>query len=83
MNPFAFIGISAGFCTTVCLIPQVLQIHKTHQTRDISLNMYIISVLGIILWLTYGITMNDIPLIITNTCSLPLCMYVLFMKIKH
>jgi MtN3 and saliva related transmembrane protein len=77
------IGMIAAFCTTIAQLPQVLKVLKTHQTRDISLWMYIIINIGIFLWLAYGIFILDYPLIFANAVTFILTMIVLIMKIKH
>lgn len=76
------IGMIAAFCTTVAQLPQVIKVLKTYQTRDISLWMYIIINIGVILWLIYGVFIEDSPLIIANAVTLILTMIVLIMKIR-
>jgi len=76
------IGMIAAFCTTIAQLPQVLKVLKTHQTRDISLWMYIIINIGIFLWLLYGLYILDYPLIFANAVTLILTMIVLIMKIR-
>ncbi len=77
------IGMIAAFCTTIAQLPQVLKVLKTHQTRDISLWMYIIINIGVVLWLVYGLYILDYPLILANAVTFILTMIVLIMKIKH
>ncbi len=83
MNFITLVGVGGAVCTTVCLIPQVIQIHKTKQTRDLSLGMYVIFLIGIALWLIYGVAIQDLPLMLANGVTLPLAVYILIMKIKH
>ena len=49
-----FIGPIGALLTTISFIPQVLQVLKTKDVSGISLGMYIIFVLGVILWTAYG-----------------------------
>lgn len=51
-----FIGPIGALLTTISFIPQVLQVLKTKDVSGISLGMYIIFVLGVILWTAYGLT---------------------------
>lgn len=83
MNLTTTIGLLAAVGTTSAFIPQVIQIIKTHDTKGVSLVMYIIFTLGIILWLTYGMLLNDIPIIVANTITLILAITILFLKIKN
>jgi len=83
MNLTTTIGLLAAVGTTTAFIPQVIQIIKTKNTRGVSLFMYIIFTSGIILWLTYGLLLNDVPIIIANAVTLILAATILFLKIKN
>ncbi len=78
-----FIGLLAGACTTAAFVPQVLQVWKTRSTKDISLVMYVIFTLGVILWLTYGVAISSLPIIIANCVTLMLAICILVMKLKY
>ncbi len=78
-----FIGLAAGFCTTIAFVPQSYKIYKTKHTKDLSLVMYIILNIGILLWLIYGIIIKDSPLITANGISQIFAVYILGMKIRH
>ena len=77
------IGLLAAACTTSSFLPQVMKTLKSKKTKDISLWMYAILSLGLFLWLVYGITIKDFPLIVANGISFSLSMSVLFFKIKY
>ena len=77
------IGILAGILTTIAFIPQVIDVIQTKNTDGISLSMYIIFVIGIILWLIYGILINSIEIIISNIIMLPLASYILYYVILN
>ena len=82
--PFVdFVGFAAAFFTSVALLPQVLKAWKTKSTRDISLNMYLLTSLGISLWLVYGFLISSLPLIAANIVTLILVLSVLFLKLKY
>lgn len=83
MNLTTIVGLLAATGTTTAFIPQVLQIIKTQNTKGISLFMYIIFTIGITLWLTYGILLNDIPIIVANAITLILALTILFLKVKN
>ncbi len=76
------IGYLAAVLTTVAFIPQVIKVIKTKNTRDISLLMYIIFVLGILFWELYGILRSDMPIIIANFITLFLASIILIKKMK-
>ncbi len=77
------IGFAAAFLTTAAFLPQVLKAWKTKSTRDISLNTYILTSLGIFLWLVYGFLISSLPLIAANVVTLALVLAIVFLKLKH
>ncbi len=83
MNDFHIgtIGIIAGICTSVSFIPQIIKILKTGHVRDISLCMYLVLSLGIALWLVYGLLIREFPLILANSVSIILCLFIVVKKI--
>jgi len=78
-----FIGLTAAVFTTVSFLPQAVKVIVTKQTKDLSLSMYIILSLGTLLWLTYGIILNDLPIILANAITCTLSLIILSMKIKY
>jgi MtN3 and saliva related transmembrane protein len=83
MSALTILGLAAGFCTTLAFLPQVLKTWRTRSTADISLGMFLVMVLGIILWLIYGVLLGDLPLIAANSVTLFLAGAILALKIKH
>ncbi|MBK8809012.1 MAG: SemiSWEET transporter [Bacteroidales bacterium] len=75
------IGILAATLTTTSFIPQAYKIIKTKNTDGISLSMYIFFSLGVLLWLIYGIFLNNLPIIIANSITLCLALIILYFKI--
>ena len=64
------IGLLAGTFTTAAFVPQVVKVWKTRSTKDISLVMYVVFTIGVVLWLTYGVVLNALPIIIANSITL-------------
>lgn len=77
------IGSIAATLTTIAFLPQAIQVIKTKSTRDISLVMYVVFTAGVAFWLTYGILLGAVPIIIGNVVTLFLALIVLIMKLKH
>lgn len=77
------LGLLAGALTTVSFIPQVLQVLKSKNTKGISLPMYIIFVSGVLLWLIYGLLIQEPPVYIANAITFVLSLTILMMKIKY
>ncbi len=78
----ALIGYIAGACTTGAFVPQVIHTLRTKDTSAISLGMYLIFVSGVILWLLYGILLEELPLIVANLVTLMLSSAILVFKIR-
>lgn len=75
-------GLAAGVCTTVAVIPQIKKAWKTKKVEDISPVMFGILMTGVALWVAYGIIKNDIPVIATNAVSLMLNGIMLYLMIR-
>ncbi len=76
------IGNIAAILTSVSFLPQAIKILKTKDTKSISLPMYIMFVVGVLLWLIYGFLRNDVPLILANIVTLSLAGLILWFKVK-
>ena len=83
MDRITLIGMLAAACTTIALFPQVYKIYRTRKTRDLSLPMYVIFTTGILLWLIYGIMINNLPIIFANAITIVSCVYILAMMVKN
>lgn len=83
MNWITTLGLIAATFTTVCQIPQAIKAVKTRHTKDISLATYLILTIGVILWLIYGLQINDLPLIIANAITVFLTGTILVCKIRY
>ena len=85
MEPFVIklIGFAAATCTTVAYAPQAIKVWKTRSTGDISLGMFLVMVLGLALWLIYGLLSGDAPLIASNAVTMLLAGGILVMKLRY
>lgn len=78
-----FLGLAAGTLTTASFIPQVVRTVRTKDTRSLSLGMYAVFVIGVALWIVYGIIVRKPPVIIANSLTLLLAFVVLLYKIRY
>jgi MtN3 and saliva related transmembrane protein len=82
--PFVdIIGYLAGLLILVSIIPQIIKSWKTKSTKDISLLRYLIYVVGVILWLVYGIILHNGPMMIVNSINLFLASTIVYLKLKY
>ena len=77
------IGALAAALTTLCWVPQALKIIRDRETRAISLTATTLSVLGILLWLIYGLAIADAPLIGSSAVTFAITATILALKIRH
>lgn len=83
MDSVFAVGIVAAFCTTFSYVPQVVKAYKSRHTKDLSLVMLLMLAAGILLWIVYGVMLNQLPIIIANSVTLVLVCYVLYLKRKY
>lgn len=77
------VGIAAGVCTSISLLPQLIKLIKTKKAEDLSLFYLIILFIGIALWIWYGFLREDTPIIATNSFSLLVNTVVIILGIKY
>jgi MtN3 and saliva related transmembrane protein len=82
MNTISLLGLVAGAFTTIAFLPQVLKTWKSRSAKDLSLGMFSIFTVGVGLWLTYGILIDDLPVILANVVTLILASTLLFFKLR-
>ena len=82
-NYITIIGLTAAILTTIAQLPQAIKTFKTKKARDISLGMYVLLVVGVFLWLVYGLIIKDAPVIFANAITLILVSTILGFKIKY
>lgn len=71
----------AAICSTVSFAPQAVKIIRTHNTRDISLWMYLLTVSAFALWTAYGAMTAQWALVASNSICLGLSGFILVMKL--
>ena len=77
------IGALAAIMTTLCWVPQALKIVRDRETRAISLPGTMLCVLGVLLWLIYGVAIADPPLIGSSAVTFAITAMILALKIRH
>ena len=77
------LGLIACFFTSIGFIPHIIKGCRTKKMKDVALWQYILTVIGITLWLIYGAIIKDIPLIAANAFSLVCVTTVLSLRIVY
>tara|TARA_B100000029_G_scaffold21525_1_gene21761 strand:+ start:899 stop:1168 length:270 start_codon:yes stop_codon:yes gene_type:complete len=77
------VGIVAGVLILSGWVPQIIRGYKTKKLNDVSPYLMICIFAGAVLWLIYGIEIDDINIIGVNVAAMFLTMTVLAMKLKY
>jgi 5'(3')-deoxyribonucleotidase/uncharacterized protein with PQ loop repeat len=72
-------GFVAALCTTLAFLPQLFKITKQRST-ELSSAMLAMYLLGVVLWLAYGLMVGAVPVIVANAASLVIVSAVTFRK---
>ena len=67
VNIIAILATIAGIIMSLGYYPQAIKIIKKKSAKDVSPTTYLMFLPGIVIWLIYGISLNDLPLIIANS----------------
>ncbi len=78
-----YIGILAGVCTAISLLPQLFKIIKKKKAEDISYFMLFILITGLMGWTWYGIEKKDYPIILTNAFSVLVNLLIIVFTVKY
>ena len=77
------VAILAGILILSGWVPQIIKGYKTRRLNDVSSYLMICIFAGAVLWLVYGIEIDDIYIIGVNVAAMFLTMTVLYMKLKY
>ncbi|MBP6023649.1 SemiSWEET transporter [Ferruginibacter sp.] len=82
MSATQILGLAAGTITSITFLPQVIQIWKTKSAKDLSMPMLLLLILGVSMWLTYGLIVMDAAIIYTNSMVLTMSFIMVYFKLK-
>tara|TARA_B110000014_G_scaffold219106_1_gene174469 strand:- start:172 stop:462 length:291 start_codon:yes stop_codon:yes gene_type:complete len=77
------VGILAGVLILSGWVPQIIKGYRTKRLNDVSPYLMICIFVGAVLWLVYGIEIDDVYIIGVNVAAMFLTMTVLSMKLKY
>lgn len=78
-----YVGYLGGLLVTFALVPQIMRVYKLKSAREISIIFNSSMLLGLILWLVYGIILGLVPIIVWNIIGSILSALLLFAKLKY
>ena len=82
MTAIQILGMAAGSISAITFLPQVIKTWKTKSAGDISILMFTFATISVIMWLVYGIILQDIPIIYTNSLVLICSLIMLYFKFR-
>jgi len=85
MEIITIVGLVAATFTTISLFPQLLKSWKSRwkPTADSTMATYsMLFCVGIFLWLVYGISLSDLPMIVANTLSFLQGLIILVIQVR-
>ena len=77
------LGFAAGVLSTFSVVPQLIRVFKLKSAREISTIFTLMLLLGVFLWLAYGIFLRLFPVILWNAISAVLVGTLLAAKLKY
>jgi MtN3 and saliva related transmembrane protein len=83
MDFVTVLGFAAALLTTFSFLPQMIKTWQSKSAKDVSFVMLIFFNSGILLWLIYGIILQQLPVIFANAMTLFFNMIILWLKIKY
>jgi len=82
IDQFEIIGLIAAVLTTSAFVPQVYKTWKSKTAEGLSLTMYLVFLIGVILWLVYGIHIHSLAMILANSVTGFLAMLLIIFKLR-
>jgi len=77
------LGLAAGFLVSLGLVPQILRVWKLRDAQEISLPFNLLSLGGTVLWLTYGLLLGLLSVILWNGVNCFLYVILLSVKLRY
>jgi MtN3 and saliva related transmembrane protein len=82
MSGIDILGYSAGAITSLTFLPQVIKTWKIKSAKDISLLMFIIAAINEVMWIIYGVLLDNWVIILTNIIVLSMALTMIYFKLR-
>mgnify|MGYP001322984474 FL=1 len=83
MTAADILGYAAGAVTAITFLPQVVKTWKEKSAKDISLYMFLIAFVNEIMWLVWGLMIDNMVVILTNAVMLVMSGIMIGLKLKY
>jgi MtN3 and saliva related transmembrane protein len=78
-----YLGFLAGALTTLCYIPQIIRVFRLKSAKEISIPFTLMLLVGVLLWLVYGIFAALAPVIVWNSIGFVIASVLLYSKLRY
>jgi MtN3 and saliva related transmembrane protein len=82
-SPWEITGLAAAFLTMFGFLPQVIKIYRTKSVKDISLWAVLQFMLGVFLWMLYGVHLKNFVIIFANSVTFLILCAALALFLKY
>jgi MtN3 and saliva related transmembrane protein len=76
------LGYVAALFATGSFVPQVLKTWRTRSAEDLSFLMLFSHILGMLLWLAYGVMIESTPVVAANAVAVLLDVALIVLKLR-
>jgi len=83
MTGVDILGYAAGAITSLTFLPQVIKTWKEKSAKDVSLLMFIIAAINEVMWIVYGVLLNNWVIILTNSIVLAMSLTMIYLKLRY
>ena len=77
------LGLTAGLCTSLSFVPQLLKAWRESDTEAISKRMYVASLIAYGLWIVHGLMIASTPVILFNALNVVFAGIILVLKLRN
>ena len=83
MDYITIIGLMAGTLSIVAYFPQVWKTYITKHSKDLSMKWLLLTFISQLLWFTFGMLSNVLPVILTSSLTCVMTSSLIIMKRKY
>ena len=83
MSGVDILGYSAGAITSLTFLPQVIKTWRSRSAADISMMMFLIAAVNEVMWILYGVLLDNWVIILTNAIVLSMSMTMIYFKFRY
>lgn len=77
------VGYTASAVTVFTFLPQVIKTWKERSAKNVSLMMFVIAIANEVLWIWYGVLVNDLIIILTNIVMMCMASVMIYLKLRY